>query len=121
MKNFLSIDSGAYLYDLVMSLWNIYTKNFSVNFHTIKYEDLVLNFEKETKKVFKYLELEWKDNIKDFHITAKNRTDISTPSYDQVTSPIYSRSISRWNNYEKRFENAKKYLDKWVKKFNYNI
>ena len=121
MKNFLSIDSGAYLYDLVMSLWNIYTKNFTVNFHTIKYEDLVLNFEKETKKVFKYLELEWKDNIKDFHITAKNRTDISTPSYDQVTSPIYSRSISRWNNYEKRFENAKKYLDKWVKKFNYNI
>mgnify|MGYP001490479664 CR=1 FL=1 len=121
MKNFLSIDSGAYLYNLVMSLWNIYTKNFSVNFHTIKYEDLVLNFEKETKKVFKYLELEWKDNIKDFHITAKNRTDISTPSYDQVTSPIYSRSISRWNNYEKRFENAKKYLDKWVKKFNYNI
>tara|TARA_B100000035_G_scaffold215668_1_gene184802 strand:+ start:431 stop:2053 length:1623 start_codon:yes stop_codon:yes gene_type:complete len=121
MKNFLTINGGAYLYDLVMSLWEIYTNNFSVNFHSIRYEDLVSNFETETKKVFKYLELEWNDNIKDFHLTAKNRTDISTPSYDQVTSPIYSRSISRWNNYEKRFENEKKYLDKWVKKFNYKI
>ena len=121
MKNFLTINGGAYLYDLVMSLWEIYTNNFSVNFHSIRYEDLVSNFETETKKVFKYLELEWNDNIKDFYLTAKNRTDISTPSYDQVTSPIYSRSISRWNNYEKRFENEKKYLDKWVKKFNYKI
>jgi len=106
---------------LVMHLWNIYTANFSINCHIIRYEDLVTNFEIETKKIFNYLELEWNDNIKNFYLTAKNRTDISTPSYDQITSPIYSRSISRWNNYEKRFQNAKKHLDKWVKKFNYKI
>ncbi len=121
MKNFLSIDSAAKLYDVVMNLWNIYTNNFSVNFHIIRYEDLVKNFDIETKKIFDYLELEWNSNINDFYLTGKNRTDISTPSYDQITSPIYSRSIGRWNNYEKRFENARKYLDKWVKKFNYNI
>ena len=121
MKNFLSIDSASNLYDMVMNLWNIYTNNFSINFHIIRYEDLVTNFEIETKKILNYLDLEWNKEIKDFYITAKNRTDISTPSYDQVTSPIYSRSINRWNNYEKRFQNAKKHLDKWVKKFNYKI
>ena len=121
MKNFLSIEGAANLYDVVMDLWNIYINNFSVNFHIIRYEDLVTNFEIEIKKILNYLELEWNSNINDFHLTAKSRTDISTPSYDQVTSPIYSRSISRWNNYEKQFQDAKKHLDKWVKKFNYTI
>ena len=121
MKNFLSIDSASNLYDMVMNLWNIYTNNFSINFHIIRYEDLVTNFEIETKKILNYLDLEWNKEIKDFYITAKNRTDISTPSYDQVTLPIYSKSINRWTNYQKRFQNAKKHLDKWVKKFNYTI
>ena len=53
MKNFLSIKRSAYLYDLVMKLWKIYQKIFSINFHYIKYEDVVTDFEKSTKEIFK--------------------------------------------------------------------
>ena len=52
---------------------------------------------------------------------AKNRVDISTPSYNQVTSPLYLRSIDRWKNYEKHFKDSKEYLDKWVNQFDYKI
>ncbi len=121
MKNFLNIEKSAYLYDLVMSLWTIYLKVFSINFHVIKYEDVVSNFEKTTKDIYKYLNIDWSDKTKDFYLTAKNRMDISTPSYDQITSPIYSKSINRWKNYEKKFKSSKKYLDKWVKQFDYKI
>ena len=121
MKNFLSIESSAYLYDSVMRLWAIYSKVFSINFHIIKYEDVVSDFEKTTKNIYKYLNIKWTNKTKDFYLTAKNRTDISTPSYDQITSPIYSKSIDRWKNYESKFKNSKKYLDKWVKQFQYNI
>ncbi len=121
MKNFLSIESSAYLYNLVMKLWLIYLKNFSFNFHYIRYEDIVLNFETTTKKIFNYLSLDWTDKTKDFYLTAKNRNDISTPSYNQVTSPIYINSLNRWKNYEDYFKESRKYLDKWVTEFNYEI
>ena len=121
MKNFLSIENSAYLYDLVMKLWKIYLKTFSINFHYIKYEDVVVDFELTTKKIYNYLSLDWSDKTKDFYITAKNRTDISTPSYNQVTSPIYIKSLNRWKNYKDYFNDSKKYLDKWVNEFDYKI
>ena len=121
MKNFLSIESSAYLYDLVMKLWKIYMKNFSINFHYIKYEEVVINFETTTKEIFNFLSLDWSDKTKDFYITAKNRKAISTPSYNQVTSPIYLKSLDRWKNYKDYFKGSKKYLDKWVNEFNYEI
>ena len=121
MKNFLSLENSAILYDLVMRLWSIYKKIFKINLHIIKYEDVVIDFEKTTKEIFKYLDLDWSDDTKNFYLTAKNRIDISTPSYNQVTSPLYLKSLNRWKNYEKQFKDIKKYLDKWVNEFNYKI
>ena len=121
MKNFTSLESSAFLYDLVMKLWTIYRNVFLINFHAIKYEDLVSNFETTTKKVFKFLEIEWTENTKNFYIDAKKRLNISTPSYNQVTSPLYTRSINRWKNYEKEFRSLKNILDPWLDEFNYKI
>ena len=121
MKNFLSIERSAYLYDQVMQLWKIYEKTFSLNIHFIKYEETIKNFETSTKEIFKFLNLKWNSETKNFYNVAKNRTDISTPSYNQVTSPLYEKSINRWRNYRLEFKNAKKYLDKWVNEFKYEL
>ena len=104
-----------------MKLWSIYLKNFSFNFHYIKYEDVVLNFETSTKNIFNFLSLDWSAQTKNFYLAAKNRVDISTPSYNQVTSPLYLKSLNRWKNYKNYFKESKKYLDKWANKFNYEI
>ncbi len=121
MKNFLNIETSGYLYDLVMRLWVIYRKNFELNFHIIKYENIVLDFEKTTKNIFKFINIPWSDDIKNFHLTAKKRIDISTPSYNQVTSPLYINSINRWKNYEEKLKCLKVYLDQWVKYFDYKF
>ena len=44
MANFLNIKDSAKMYDLVMKLLEIYKSRFSLDFHTIKYEDLISNF-----------------------------------------------------------------------------
>ena len=119
MKNFTSLESSVILYDLVMKLWTIYRDVFSINCHFIKYEDLVTDFEKTTKEIFKFLEIDLSDNTKNFYMTAKKRLNISTPSYNQITSPLYTRSISRWKNYEKEFNGLKNILDPWLDEFNY--
>ena len=60
----------------------------------------------------------WSDDVKNFYMTGKNRLDISTPSYNQVSSPLYSRSLDRWKNYKEHFVGVEKILefDQVVKK-----
>ena len=107
------------MYDLVMNLWQIYTNKFSINFHTIKYEDLVLNFKNSVSSLLKFLDLPWSDEVSEFYKTSQKRGIISTPSYNQVSQPLYSKSIGRWKNYEDELSTAKLYLENWIKKYSY--
>ena len=119
MANFLNLQDASKLYDLTMSLWKKYTEVFKIDYHIIRYEDVISNFEKTIKGVLSFLNVSWSDNVTEFYKTAEKRGIISTPSYNQVSQPIYSNSMYRWKNYEKEFSNSKDSLDKWVKEYNY--
>ena len=99
MANFLNLNDGAKMYDLVMKLWQIYTNKFSINFHTIKYEDLVSNFKKSVSNLLIFLDTSWSEEVSEYYKTSQKRGMISTPSYNQVSQPLYSKSIGRWKNY----------------------
>ena len=74
-------------------------KFFNIKFHQVKYENIVLNFDDEIKKILNYLNLDFETNMKNFFETAKSRENINTPSYDQVTKHLYSNSINRHLNF----------------------
>ena len=57
--------------------------------HFIKYEDVVTNFETTIKKLFEFIGVNWTNELNKFYLTARNRRDIATPSYNQVTSHIF--------------------------------
>ncbi len=119
MANFLDIDSTAKIYDSVMKLWTIYFELFSINLHSVKYEDIINNFDLTIKNTLNFLDLDWSDNVKKFYETADKRKLISTPSYDQVNQPLYSESINRWMKYNNNISNILPILEPWIKKFNY--
>lgn len=119
MANLTNLDDATNLYDLVMNLWLKYNEIFTLNVQTVKYENVVENFDGSIKKLLNFLELEWNDKVKEFYKTAEKRGIINTPSYNQVNMPLYNKSINRWKNYENKFLSNKKILDKWVKKFKY--
>ena len=119
MANFLNLEDSANLYDHVMKLWIQYISIFHINYHEIKYENLVQNLEKTIKSLLKFLELPWDDNLLEFFKTAKRKQQIKTPSYDQVTRPIYSEASGRWKMYEKKISTIYPILKPWIKKFNY--
>ena len=64
--------------------------------HECRYENLVANPEDEIKKVLRYLELPWHAQCLDFH---KSRRLATTASYEQVTQPLYTRSVARHHHY----------------------
>ena len=119
MSNFYNLEDSSKFYDLVMQLWDEYEKKLNLNLHIIKYEDIVNEFDISIKKLLKFLNINWSDDLKNFHLTAKKRGIINTPSFNQVNMPIYTQSISRWKNYGYKFSELNFKLNKWINKFNY--
>jgi len=119
MANFLNLKDTAKLYDSVMKLWFQYISIFKINYHQVKYENLVNNFQNTVKLVFKFLGLPWDDLVLNYSATAKKRDKISTPSYNQVIKPLYSHADGRWKNYEAQMSNVYPVLNQWIAKFDY--
>jgi len=65
----------------------------------LRYEDLVRDFEPEIARVLAAVGLEWDDAVTRYATSAVGSGVITTPSYEQVTQPLYDRSIDRWHRY----------------------
>jgi len=65
---------------------------------TLRYEELVEEQERVSKRLIDYLGLEWDEKCLDFH---HNERTVMTPSNLQVRQPIYKNSVNRWKHYEK--------------------
>ena len=118
MANYENLQTSAFFYNEVFKLFKIYENNLKLNYHLIKYENLVNEFDSEIKNLLSYLEIEYEENILNYQVTAKNRERINTPSYHQVIKPIYNSSINRYQNFDE-IEKIKSKIDRWIKEFNY--
>ena len=118
MINFLKWEDTIDFYNNVFTLFEFYENELKFDYFSIKYEDLIADFEKNITHLLSFLGLEYENKLKNFNLTAKKRDKISTPSYSQVINPLYSTSIGRWRNFSKN-KNAEADLIKWIDKFNY--
>ena len=118
MANYENLETAAYFYNEVFELFNIYKNSFNFSFYQIKYENIVENFYKEIKNLLYFLNLEYEDTVKNYHLTAKERDKINTPSYHQVIRPIYKSSINRYKNYSET-KKIKGQINKWINEFGY--
>lgn len=119
MVNFFDLERSAKLYSAVMDLWLIYKKNLKIDYKIIKYEDLIKDLKNTCLPALEFLKLDWDENLFNYTKTALNRKKIHTPSYNQVTQPLYNQAIDRWKNYKQHMEKIIPILDPWIKYFNY--
>ena len=64
----------------------------------VRYEDLISDQEKWTRKIIDFLDLEWDARCLDFHATQRT---VKTASAWQVRQKAYRSSIGRWRSYER--------------------
>ena len=64
---------------------------------TVQYEELVGDFETQTRRLLDYCELPFEEACLRFYETER---PVRTPSSEQVRRPIYRSSIGFWRNYE---------------------
>jgi len=120
MANYENLETTAYFYNEVFNLFNAYKKSLNLQYHTIKYENVVNNFDFTIKNLVSFLNLEYESALNNYYSTAKKRAKINTPSYYQVVEPIYNRSINRYKNFPE-INKIESLISKWIKEFDYNL
>jgi tetratricopeptide (TPR) repeat protein len=98
--NFLSFERLATHYVDIMDVWLAVRQWEGFAWMETRYEDIVKDLRKEGGRVTEFLGLTWHERQAQFH--DKNaRGSVFSPSYHDVTKPVYQRSVERWRRYEK--------------------
>jgi len=116
--NMLSWQGTARQYAAIMDLWLHVRADIAPEYLELRYEDTVGDFENTFRRVFALLDLEWMPEVARFHTQAKRRF-IATPSFTDVSQPIYQSAIARWRHYEKHIADLLPILEPYLRAFGY--
>lgn len=92
-------------YTNVMEHWKKVINN---PIYELCYESIIEDQEATTRKLLEFCDLEWNDDVLQYHSTKRS---VATASYQQVRQPIYKTSRERWRNYETYLDEVKQLLD----------
>lgn len=114
---YLDLESAARKYVSTLECWLESKNHFSDGWLETRYEDWVIDTESEAKRVLDFLELEWTPEVLNFY---KRKKIVSSPTYADVSKPIYKDAIGRWKKYEKQLESVLPILDPVCERLGYN-
>ena len=119
MANMVDLDRIVDLYCIAMETFKICRSEYNINVHTIRYEDLLEDLKGESSDLLIFLDLIWETNMEDYRATALKRGRINTPSYSQVSQPIYKEAKYRWVNYKEYLDKYSDQIEPWIQEFGY--
>jgi tetratricopeptide (TPR) repeat protein len=114
----LSLPGAADFYDATMDYAQDARAKLPLQFHSLRNEDLVEDFEGEMRRLCAFLELEWDEGLAAFASRAGARAS-ATPSATQVAKGINADSVGQWRHYESQMRGVQEKLAPWVVKFGY--
>ena len=118
MVQFLDLSSTTKYYTTVMGFWLEYKEKSKLDWIESRYEDIVSDLEQSTSRLCDFLQLEKNNAADKFYQQAADRV-ISTPSYQDVTKPVYQRAVGRWQHYVRHLEPYFSELDPFIQAFGY--
>tara|TARA_Y100000996_G_scaffold412805_1_gene399704 strand:+ start:1002 stop:3110 length:2109 start_codon:yes stop_codon:yes gene_type:complete len=99
----------AYYYNIYKKCMKFWHKNLNKDrIYTMSYEDLVVNPEKEIKRVLKHCSLNFEDDCLNFQ---SSKRAVRTASVVQVKDGLHSESLNKWKHFEKHIQPMKKIID----------
>ncbi len=118
MGYFLDIQDTAKYYDAVMRVAVLSMDRIGNPLHRLRYEDLVAAPEEPLKALLDFLALKWDGDMLNYRQRGRHTTS-NTPSYQQVSQPLHTRSIGKWRHYLNRLGPGLSVLQPWVERFGY--
>jgi tetratricopeptide (TPR) repeat protein len=105
---YLTLEGTATQYVSVMGFWRAMLPRVRNSHLEVRYEDLVGDLETVARRVLDFLEVSWDERVLKFHEHARSKP-VRSPSYAEVTKPVFKSAVGRWRNYQK-------YLEPWLEK-----
>lgn len=93
------------MHDRLMEHWR---DTLDIELLEIRYEDLVENPGRWSRKLIEFVGLEWDERCTEFH---KAKRDVATLSYAQVTQPIYTSAVRRHERYAEHLGDLRRALE----------
>jgi hypothetical protein len=118
-STFLTLEGTARLYDAMMQLWTRSRELLPLTVLDVRYEALVEEPKPQMQRVAEFLGIAWSETLVDNRPAAEKRGFIKTPSYSQVSEPIYKRAVERWRNYSEELGPVLPILKPWIEALGY--
>lgn len=107
-------------YTAAMRFWTDHAALLNPFVFEWRYESAIADLEGNAEKLGAFLELQDVAAMYDFSEHAKRKGYIGTPSYAQVTQPVYAGSVGRWQKYRNYFEPILPILEPALKHWHYD-
>ncbi len=115
--SFLTLERTAQRYAHDMESWRQLRDRFE-GWIEVRYEDTVLQLEREARRVLEFLGLPWEAGVLQYRDRLRDKP-VASPTYEAVSKPLYTSAMGRWRNYEKHLEPVLKLLEPSIGAFRY--
>jgi Flp pilus assembly protein TadD len=117
--NFLSLERLARHYAGLMGIWLMAREWQGFAWIETRYEDIVADLPKEGRRVTEFLGLQWQPEQARYYEKSGSAERLYSPTYQDVTRPVYRRSVARWHSYEKYLAPIFPVLEPFCRAFGY--
>jgi Tfp pilus assembly protein PilF len=116
--SYLSLAGTVTDYTLFMGLWRKLAPLLPSPYLEVRYEDIVTNFEAVARRTLEFLGVPWHERVLKFDEHARHKI-VFSPTYADVTQPVFKRAKGRWQHYQKYLEPHLARLEPFIKAFGY--
>ncbi len=114
----LNLEGTVETYARVMGIWTTLAPLIKNACLEVRYEDMVNDLESVARRTLDFLGVPWDARVLGFDEHARKKM-IHSPTYADVTKPVYKGAVGRWRNYQKYLEPYLEKLEPFVKAFGY--
>jgi len=118
MYELTTLDGAAAYYDAVMRLAEIYRPLLGLDMTDTRHEDLLADFDGETRRLCAFLCLPWREEMRGFAARAR-QSAIHTPSGAQIARGLSRDGVGQWRRYDAQMKEILPVLAPWVARHGY--
>ena len=115
---YLTLGGTVTQYASVMGFWQAMRPRLRNEWLEVRYEELVEHLEAASRRTLAFLDVVWEAEVLRFHEHARTKL-LRSPSYAEVTKPVFQSAVGRWRAYQKHLEPWMAGLEPFVKAYGY--
>jgi tetratricopeptide (TPR) repeat protein len=118
MYEFLTLPGAAAFYAAVMQFGETARRKLNLQWHEIRYEKLIVDFDLQMRGICDYVGLEWQASMGEFASRVQGR-EHATPSTAQLSRGLITSATAQWRHYESQLAGVLPTLAPWIERWGY--